>query len=65
MPPIYYMFSCLQDYFNNSENVEIPLKVISVSPDFVSEYLIVFFFFFFFLLKFIFSMKLKKENTAP
>ena len=43
MPPIYYMFSCLQDYFNNSENVEIPLKVISVSPDFVSEYLIGFF----------------------
>ena len=43
IPSIYYMFSCLQHYFNNSENVEIPLKVISVSPDFVSEYLIDFF----------------------
>ena len=31
------MFSCLQDYFRNSENVEIPLKDISVSPDFVPD----------------------------
>ena len=35
--PIYYLFSCLQDYFRNSENVEIPLKDISVSPDFVPD----------------------------
>ena len=45
--PIYYLFSCLQDYyFRNSENVEIPLKDISVSSDYVSDDHIVFFFFF-------------------
>ena len=37
MPPIYYIFSCLQDYFNNSENVEIPLKDISVSSNYVPD----------------------------
>ena len=56
--PIYYLFSCLQDYFRNSENVEIPLKDISVSSDYVSDDHIVF------LLKFIFLMKLKKENST-
>ena len=45
--PIYYLYSCLQDYyFRNSENVEIPLKDISVSSDYVSDGHIVFFFFF-------------------
>ena len=43
MPSIYYMFSCLQDYFNNSENVEIPLKDISVSSNYVPDDHIVFF----------------------
>ena len=38
------MFSCLQDYyFRNSENVEIPLKDISVSSDYVSDDHIVFY----------------------
>ena len=60
--PIYYLFSCLQDYyFRNSENVEIPLKDISVSSDYVSDDHIVFFFF---LLKFIFLMKLKKMKNV-
>ena len=59
--PIYYLFSCLKDYyFRNSENVEIPLKDISVSSDYVSDDHIVFFF----LLKFIFLMKLKKMKNV-
>ena len=36
--PIYYLFSCLQRYyFRNSENVEIPLKDISVSSDYIPD----------------------------
>ena len=36
--PIYYLFSCLQGYyFRNSENVEIPLKDISVSSDYIPD----------------------------
>ena len=36
--PIYYLFSCLQDYyFRNSENVEIPLKDISFSSDYIPD----------------------------
>ena len=35
--PIYYFFSCLQDYFHNSENVEIPLKDISVRSVYVPD----------------------------
>ena len=62
--PTYYLFICLQDYyFRNSKNVEIPLKDISFSSDYIPDDQIVFFFFFF-LLKFIFLMKLKKENTS-
>ena len=42
--PIYYLFSCLQDYyFRNSENVEIPLKDISFSSDYIPDDHIVFF----------------------
>ena len=60
--PTYYLFICLQDYyFRNSKNVEIPLKDISFSSDYIPDDQIVFFFF---LLKFIFLMKLKKENTS-
>ena len=59
--PTYYLFSCLQDYyFRNSKNVEIPLKDISFSSDYIPDDQIGFFF----LLKFIFLMKLKKENTS-
>ena len=62
--PIYYLFSCLQNYyFRNSKNVEIPLKDISVSSDYVSDDQIGFFFFFF--AKIYFFNEVKERKHLP
>ena len=57
-PPIYYMFSWLEDHFKNKKNVYIPLML--KMPDLFIFQMIPLIF----LLDFIFTMKLKKKKRS-